>query len=105
MFSIFQTDDKIQSNEKKFQELLVEFEQQEAEVDILLKEVGITSKQAETYLSNKQNFSHAEWEELERRKKGLDEKLKRDLENIRDPLKLKKKYAERQIDPRWLHVR
>lgn len=105
MFSIFQLDEKIQTNEKSIKELILSFEQHESEIHDFLEEIGISFQQAEAYISDKQNFSEEEWEELQNHKNAMDEKLKRDLENIRNPLKSKKAYSERKVDKHWLFVR
>jgi hypothetical protein len=106
MFSLLKTDENIQSNERKLQELLIRFEQTENELNHFLNEIGLTPQQAEIYVSNKQNFSESEWEELQKQKKAMEEKLQRDLDNIRDPAKSQKTYSEQsQLDPRWLFVR
>lgn len=105
MFSMLKTDDKIQNNEKKFKELVLLAERHDVEMDNFLNEIGITPKQAEVYLSDKTNLSDEEREEIQSRKKAMDEKLHRDLENICDPKKFKKALSSLQIGKNWIPVR
>jgi archaellum component FlaC len=91
--------------DRSTQELLLRIDALDREVKGLMDELDICPKTINTYLSNPDNFSKENWEELQKQRQMLDEKLVTDIENIRNPIKQKKKQDERVIQNHWLFVR
>ena len=87
------------------QELLIRMDVLDREVKGLMNELNVTPEQLTKYIENSDNFTPENWEELQQQRKSLDEKLKRDLENVRDPSKTKKRQADRNVAPHWLFVK
>lgn len=94
-----------QKNEALLKQLLIRVDSLDREIKMLLDELKVTPEQVSTYLSNPDNFTPENWHELQLERKVLDEKLKRDLENIRNPPKIKKTMADRHVAPHWLYVK
>lgn len=92
-------------NEALLKQLLIRVDSLDREIKMLLDELKVTPEQVSTYLSNKDNFTTENWEELQKERKANDEKLKRDLDNIRNPSKTKKAMADRHVAPHWLFVK
>lgn len=96
---------KINKNEMAIQELTISLENLNQQVDALLNELEVSAEQLTAFVENKENFSEENWDLLLKQKKDWNEKLRLSLENVRNPLSAKKKYAERKIEPHWLFVR
>lgn len=96
---------KIEKNLNQTRLLELQMEAQDKEIAEFLREMKVTPKQLANFVENPDNFTPENWEELQKQRKLLDEKLNKDLKNISNPLKTKKAYKERQVDPRWLFVR
>lgn len=96
----------IKKNETLLKQLLIRVDSLDREIKMLIDELKVTPEQVSTYLSNPDNFTTENWEELQNERKALDEKLKRDLENIRNPSKTKKAMSDRShVAPHWLYVK
>lgn len=96
---------KLKKLEKSYNELQIQFENQNKQITDFLGELNVTSDQISTFLSKKENFSDKNWDEIQKIKKSLDEKLLRELANISNPTKRSKTYSERNIPQHWLFVR
>jgi hypothetical protein len=96
---------KLQKHELAFQELAIKTDNLNQQVDELLAELNIFPEQLTTFIGNKENFSEENWQEIVKLRQELDEKLKRELANVRNPLKNKKTYSDRVVSQHWLYVR
>lgn len=94
----------IQKNEIAMHELTIRIENLDRLVQDLLSEMNVAPEQLTAYLEKKEHFTDDNWQELLKQKKILDDKLKQELEHIRNPLEVKKKYQER-VDKNWIFVR
>ncbi len=65
-------------------------------------ELGISLEEIDVYINNPNHFSEETWELLQSNLSRLEEKLKRDLDNIRDPKATKASYKERQAPSHWI---
>lgn len=95
----------IQKNELAINELSIRIDSIASQVDSLLMELNVSSEQLSAFLENKENFTEKNWNDLLKQRQELDEKLKRELANIRNPLKTKKTYSELKVQSHWLFVR
>jgi hypothetical protein len=96
---------QIQKNEKGMRELSIRIENLNRQVNELLTELNVTPEQLTALIEKKENFTEDNWSELLKQKQALDEKLQRELKNIRDPSKAKKTFAERKVEKHWLFIR
>lgn len=89
--------------EKRISELDLQNEALDREIESLLAEQKVSSRQLTYFLSKASHFTDGNWERLQKEKKKVEEKLERDLKNI------KKKHRSREslktIQPNWLFVR
>lgn len=95
----------IVKNDLSFQELLIRIDGLDREVKNLLKELDVTPEQLSAFIANPDNFTEQNWEELQKQRTSLDEKLALEKNNIRDPLKVRKTQEERHIARHWLFVK
>lgn len=105
MFFHKNLEQKIQDSEQKIKEFAQEIQQQEEELEKLISEIGMSPKEVDELLSNKENFGDEVWEELQKEKVLLEEKLQKDLDNIQDPLKSKKALSELRLRQNWLFIK
>lgn len=105
MTSESQIENHIKKNAQAIEELSIRIETLNRDVDTLLKELNVSPTQLTTFLSNSNNFTEDNWNALTAERKALDEKLLRELLNVSNPVKTKKTYAERHVQPHWLYVR
>lgn len=92
--------------ERKISELAIQNDALDGEIDSLLSEHNVSPSQLSTFLSNAAHFTPSNWETLQRERKLLDEKLKRELDQLISKKKQKKaRDALRAIQPSWLFVR
>lgn len=92
-------------NNLALQQLLIRLDSLDQEINALLTELKVTPKQLDVYLSNPDNFTEKNWLELQKQRQLLEEKLQRDLANIRDPRKTQKSQETRNVQRHWLYVR
>lgn len=98
--------DLTQNNQDKLMnELEIRNETLDEQVKAFFAELNLTPQQLHAFVDNPDNFSKENWEAMQQQKQKLDAKLQLDLQNIRDPLKTKKTYANRKVDQHWLFVR
>jgi hypothetical protein len=95
----------IQKNDLAIEELSIRIENLNREVETLLSELNVSHEQLSAYVEHRENFSDENWETLQKERKALDEKLLRELINVRDPRKAQKAMKELRIQPHWLFVR
>lgn len=98
-------ENQIQNHSLKAQELAIRLEDLDREVDTFLKEVNINLDKLTSFMENKENFTDENWTQLLQEKEKINEKLQRELANIRNPLKTKKAYSGLRVQNHWLHVR
>jgi len=105
MFHNLQSEQQLINQVNKAKELSIRNESLDKQVQDLLEEIQVTPEQLTVFVENEQNFTEKNWEELQKHRSELDEKLQRELANIRDPLKAKQKQAQLKVGPHWLFVR
>lgn len=92
-------------NDLLMQELIIRLDSLDREIKALLAELNITPEKLTAFISNKENFTDDNWTELQKQRKLLDEKLNKELSNIRDPRKVKKTQMDRHVQNHWLFVK
>ncbi len=105
MFSHNSLDHQIQQQETKINELEIQLESLESSVTELMSFLNVSSEQLTSYIEKQDHFTDENWKDLTTTKKKLDEKLHRELTNIRNPIKTKKSYSNLHVERHWLHVR
>lgn len=105
MFLKDNIEEKLSANEKKIRELDIRFEKLNNDIKNFLNELQVTPEQLTSFISQKENFTEENWEELQKQKKQLEDKLNLELKNITNPLKSKKARASLNIDRHWLYVK
>lgn len=98
-------DQKLQQQDRKIQEAEMRIANLDEEVEDLLESLKVSPKQLTAFLENRENFSEANWLEVSKQKKQFDEKLKRDLDHVRNPIKSKRAYSSLHVQRHWLHVK
>lgn len=98
-------EEQIKKQEKRVQEIVIRMENLDRELDELFVDLKVTPEQLDTFISDKNNFTDENWEQLQNLRKVLEEKLQRELDNIRDPLKIKQTYSDRNVGRHWIFVR
>lgn len=96
---------QIRQQEEKIRKLSLMIENQDREVNEFLQQQNIVPEKVGKFLENSENFCEESWSTLNQEKQKLEEKLHRDLTNIRNPKKTKKSYASLHVERHWLHVR
>lgn len=105
MFFELSLDQKFQQQQRKIAELAIQMEKLDLEIDSFLKELKVTPAQLSTFISQQENFTPQNWEELAKQQKQIDEKLHRDLSQIRNPKKTKKAYDSLRIERHWIRAK
>lgn len=100
-----QLENRLAELERKILETELQNESLDREIQTLLSEYNVLPEQLSLYVSNKENFTEKNWNELLAEKKQLDDKLTRTLDNLVSPKKRKKAQKERNVQPHWLFVR
>ncbi|MBS4163698.1 Uncharacterized protein PRO82_001001 [Candidatus Protochlamydia amoebophila] len=99
-------EEKFHSTQVKMKEISVGMGKLESEYQKLLKDLGLSNEEVHEFASNPSNYSAPIWEQLQNEKKQLDEKLNLNLNNVRDPLKVKKAFSDHAtIQSHWIYVR
>lgn len=96
---------KIEKNNQSINELAIRIETLNRHADELFNELSVTGEQISTFIENKDHFTEENWNTLIEQRKALEEKLLRELANIRNPQKIKKTLSELRVQPHWLFVR
>ncbi|CCB91819.1 Ankyrin family protein [Waddlia chondrophila 2032/99] len=105
MFKTSDFDENINKTQKEINELEIRNGQIDRDYSDLLSKLQITSEQLSRFIEKKENFTEKNWEQLQERKKEIEQKLATDLTNIRDPLKSKKALQDRNVGSHWLFIR
>ncbi len=92
-------------NERALEELLIRITVLDKEVKALMEELKVTPEQIASFISNKENFTTENWEELQKQQRILDQKLTMEKENIRNPKRVKKTQEDRNVQRHWLFVK
>lgn len=71
----------------------------------LLTELKVSAEQLSQYIDDKENFSKKNWEQLQKKKSEIEQKLDTELNSVRNPLKTKETLKERNVNQHWLFVR
>ena len=101
-----QLDNYIQQNETKIKSLSIHLENLNREIDTFFSELQMNLDQLSRYMSNQDNFTEENWGELMNQKKIMEDKLQRELDNIRNPIKAKSSQSSTQhVQRHWLFVR
>lgn len=103
--SIDELEKKIQTNEIAIKKLSIDIDNIRRHNDELFADLNVTPQQISAFISNKDHFTPENWESLHHQKKQLDEKLTRELANIRNPGTIKKNQNDRANAHQWLFVR
>lgn len=98
-------DDLIKKQKLTIESLKISLEAQEREIEKFHEDLGVSSETISEILSDKTNFSQEEWNEIEKQKKYLLEKLEQNLSFIRNPEESKKNRENLNVRPHWLFVR
>jgi DNA repair exonuclease SbcCD ATPase subunit len=98
-------EDKIEKNEMKLKALVERFEHLESTLSRFFEEHQISPEQLTSFFENPNNFNKNLWSELQEMRQQLDDKLKCEMENIHNPLKVKKTYADLNVASHWIFVR
>lgn len=98
-------EEKAQKNERKIEELSIRIDAIDREIHNLLHELNVTPEQLSQFVNTERNFTEENWMQLQEEQKKMQEKLQVELEYIRNPQQMKKRYAERSIGNHWLFVR
>lgn len=92
--------------ERKISELDIQNEVLNREIDSLLAEHNVSSSQISAFVSNSSHFSPLNWETLQKERKRLEDKLKRDLDNLISKKEHQKtRESLKTIQPNWLFIR
>jgi hypothetical protein len=105
MFQFKDLEEILEDKNKMIKELSIRNENLDRETKKFLKDLKVTSEQLTAFIEKKDNFTEKNWEVLQKEKNKLDQKLQTDIKSVRNPLDVKKTYAERKIDQHWLFVR
>jgi hypothetical protein len=95
----------IKKNHQAVQELMIHIDSLDREIKALLSELKITPEQLSHFVNREENFTPENWEQLNTQRKLLDEKLKSELQHVRDPRKVKKAQEDRNVQRHWLFVK
>lgn len=99
-------DEVIESNEKRIRELSIQIENLDKKIEDLYKELKLTPEQVNVFIENRSYHSDQAWEAIQKERQAINEKLRKELSNIIDPLKQKQKYSQMSVQQQhWLYVR
>jgi hypothetical protein len=101
-----QLEQDIEEMQLKMSKLAIEIDQFNFEYEELFSGLELTPEQLTEHMTNPENFSAEEWEEIQQEKKKLDEKLMLDLSHIPDLKKTKQTSKDLSlIQSHWIFVR
>lgn len=98
-------DQKLEQNNLKIKKIQSELESLDHKEEELLNSLNISSKQLTTFVNDEKNFNEENWNELSKQKIMFEERLNKEIGNIRNPGKLKKAYSSLNVQRHWLKVR
>lgn len=105
MLETFGIDEKFEKTQKKMQELEIRNTKLDRDAVDLLTELKVSAEQLSQYIDDKENFSKKNWEQLQKKKSEIEQKLDTELNSVRNPLKTKETLKERNVNQHWLFVR
>ena len=85
--------------------LAIQIENLDQEIASFLQELQVTPEQLTAFVENEDNFTPSNWQDIVKSKKAFEDKLERELENIRNPKKVKKTLTELNVPRHWIAVR
>lgn len=101
-----QIDKNINLNETKIRAMSIQLENLNREIDEFFGQLQLNIDNLSSFMSNKNNFTEQNWDELNKQKQLVEEKLQRELDNIRNPLKTKASQASQMhVQRHWLYVK
>ena len=96
---------KQKQRDLKIKELELLIESLDRQEDQLMGSFNVSANQLTTFVNNKENFTDENWQEVTKQKILFEEKLNKEIHNIRDPLKTKKAFSSLHVKRHWLHVK
>lgn len=105
MLETFGIDEKFEKTQKKMQELEIRNTKLDRDAVDLLTELKVSAEQLSQYIDDKENFSKKNWDQLQKKKSEIEQKLETELNSVRNPLKTQKTLKERNVNQHWLFVR
>lgn len=96
---------RLQKQVQDTQALTLRIESLNRQVLDLMDELQIQPEKLRSFLEEPAHFTKENWEDLQRLHQELNQKLQREIGNVRNPQEMRKKQAERNIPPHWLFVR
>lgn len=96
---------KLAKQEHAINTLTLQLDNFDREVQEFLNNLDINLDKISTFVENKNNFSEDNWTELLKQRHALEEKLQREIQNIRNPNKIKKAQDSLHVQRHWIHVR
>jgi hypothetical protein len=99
-------DQKAEQNEKKIALMEMRLQRFEKAFQEIYDNINLLPEELAEFLNNAANFPPEVWMYLQGFKDELDDKLQKELDNIRNPSKTAQTYAERKgVQQHWLFVR
>lgn len=99
-------EERIHKTERKLIELSLHIQRLNREYQEILDDLALTPEQLKSFVENPANFTPPIWEQLQKEKKAMEEKLNLELNNVRDANKAKSTIAEKgKVQQHWLFVR
>ncbi len=91
--------------DQKINALAIQLEQLDRAVDELFSLIELTPEQLTAFVKKPEHFTKENWEELDKQRLALEERLNRSLSNIRNPRKTKRAYSALNAAHNWLFVK
>ena len=102
----FDIEEKSRIIERRIKELIIRMEKLDLDIDQFFLENNIDPGAVSRQVTNKNNYSENEWEEVQKIHKNLDEKFNIKIRSIPNPEKLRETYKKQfVIQPHWIYVR
>ncbi len=99
------TQDPSEKHAKKLEELKAKFARTENLLTNLLAEHHLSQEEFSAFLANPNHFEPKAWEELQKARRQLDQKLKLELNSIKNSHSTAEKYKAFKQSSQWLPVR
>lgn len=106
MFGLESQQTSQQKKDRALLELMLRHEQLNRDTDLLLEELEVSSEQLSSYLENRDNFSDKNWAILQREKQKVEERLEKDLADLKERASPKKRLQNAYSPAQhWIFVR
>jgi hypothetical protein len=104
---MFSHNEPYQNNkaDQKINALAIQLEQLDRAVDELFSLIELTPEQLTAFVKKPEHFTKENWEELDKQRLALEERLNRSLTNIRNPRKAKRTLSTLNVANNWLYVK